>query len=563
MVRLVYLIQLIVISFSISSCGDSFLVETRGAHGQANEADAYFAKTISSPEFFQLMDSSFANFGEIDPNDSEAIWAVSQSQKFAEHKSVLIRKWALARGALPQILTPSIRQEIENNDLLQRIARMPDFLRSMLKFFVDDSYIIAEIQNKITSILDKVLKRQTNLHKKINYRFDHFLTAKPKVVEGNLTYSEFAFEEQFVRWYYIFSIDNFWTDDKPLDNDNHGIQLLSSLQVLSELQYSLGIAVPGQSTPHGGLSFDAKEGAVATPSKFDLRAEPDATRYFSGKFKLSYKNGDIVDIASDLSETWVNIPTATTLDEQAKLWMAGAKLFERLRPAHYEKLSNFYDHALCKEAFGMPLSILASMNTLLNGPFIDVENRLVRKYAKIPNNTAPFQLNADEPAGLIDMIRAAHAVYLWAEQLRNQDDLINTQSEHGLDVTPIAAAFPRLKDVLRLLLQSMLKKNVGPEQLEHTLKNLNLSELAEVIVVLTKIEKNIIQSSYLKKAIETMTRHFFAKKINSQLSQPKLSQADVAWVVALIDSLATTDNPMALSKEFADLHSYVKEKMAP
>ena len=532
-----------------SSCGMPTINDRHGS--MAMDANANTLKILRDPKFRDLLDKKLSESSDISLTDEKSIWALSYSTNYFPKKSgSLLIDWAKARGSLPQILVPQVREEIAKDSTIQTILSLPSFLKSIVNFFVNDEDIIAEIQAQITKLIDKIVQATTKLNTKVNFRFDHFI-AVPNTYGDDINNSEFNLNDQILRWSMVFAADNYWDDLKPMTFDTHGLQVFETLRSLSELQYALGLYDDSKNNKRG-LTQDISTGSTGELGPFDLRKDPQGKRYLSGRFRITYKNASVVKTATELKEHWEAIPTKVSLDEQAKLWMMGAKLFERLRPANRHLVPEIYKVALPNEVHGLPLTILMTMKPLLDGPFIDHSKYKLFKYAQVPGTYA-----SEEGAGFMEAIRLAHALMLWTSQLENHSDLLKDASL-SIEAQKIKHAPAQLREALQFVMQYLIGNFLNTNSLQQTIDSLDIENQAEAAFVLAKIEK-LLDSPLLESVIEILRNDLVSNKVAKILKNENIGQSELLWIVFYLKSI---EDELSNDGDYLNFINFIEDRLA-
>src|SRR5690606_22054107 len=108
--------------------------------------------------------------------------------------------------------------------------------------------------------------------------------------------------DQIARWRLNLAAEGVWSGDAPVAFHDHGLQLLGTLQTLSEWQYLFGINKDGKGDTIGGLTFDLDTG-LQSLTHVNLDALSEQQFFLSGSYQLSYQNQDTAETTLDLIET--------------------------------------------------------------------------------------------------------------------------------------------------------------------------------------------------------------------------------------------------------------------
>jgi len=488
-----------VLSFSLlySSCEETPLTKKK-----KERAEEYVPLNYKRVKGLTLNDSQTSKV--INEADAvEQLDAIARCDCGEKTKLKYFRTFNTTHGSLPQILVPTIREKIRTDSKLQTLAALPAGLGNLLKgIFASDDKITETISEEIAEQLKKNTPGGTSLGKNPPIRLDGFVP----LTQGSVPPNAFNLNEQVVRWALVFSTPNLFEGKSGVGGGDHGPQTLEMMRALMEWNYMFGLdprpPQPGQNPGmYGGLSIDvANVNQVAGP--FDPRITPDAKRFFSGIYSLNALTAaSAVDLAILAREEWqVRQPSTIHLRDQARLWSAAAFAFARLRPENRSSISGMFGQKgvalFPTNAHELPLAFLPTLQALLEGGFIDKNERAIYSSARVGGQQSPVRATVGEISYLLD------AMLNWTIQLRNIDQAqVNPASIEKLRATP-----GKFVPALQLSSNRVLSDNffVDQEQFGVTIRTLNtadplsLVDGARALYALARTEQEVLHSPFIR-----------------------------------------------------------------
>ena len=482
-----------------------------------------------APAFSTLRNGSLDRF-TVDGNlalgtDAEAILAVGQSGLRRSQAAKIAATTVTELGVLPEILTPSVRAEIQSNDMLGILKNLPDILGgSLLEQFASDAALGGKVRSGLSEKLSAGLAPMggSTLGTRMPFHFDHFVRPSKSVLA-------ITSHLQAAHWNLAWSDDGLWTGGRPLDGIDHGLQLLTVLRTLSEWTYVFGISAKGEPSPFGGLLKKWNQGAL-TPSKPLPITDPSMPEMiFTGDITISVPaNKSALDLATQGGEQWTSTATTLPLIEQAAVWIAGAKAFGRMRADRRTKAGSLFNSStpvLSAAAAKLPLLFLINMGKMLDGPFINAKTQKIFM--------AGCASDACPTADARSTVRLVEALSEWILAT----DQINGAGLDAETAGKITAATPKLKTALQLAMRTLsgdLTVDVTSAS-EHWLNVLitptdgidPASVSAEVIGTMASVERNVLNSPLLQLRI-TALANGHAKKFYGSENSLK-SMGSILW----------------------------------
>jgi hypothetical protein len=459
------------------------------------------------PETKEALDADGLASFAVDPqlpfyNNFDSVMAASESGLARSMIARIASENAVRRGVLPQILVPSVREEVSSNKMLPVIQSLPAGIGSILvNAFASDEKLTEKIQEGVQEKLNRGTASYggSNLRTRLAFNFDHFSSS------GN-DKSTFDIASQAGRWNLAWAEDGIWTGGPPLDGYDHGLQVLGILRNLSEWSYLFGIGNGGNLSGIGGLTKRWESGNLVISRPLIPTDPLISNELLTGSFQIAFPtNVSSLDLATHGGEQWRSDVSTVPLLEQASLWLAGAKAFSRLRIDHRRFSSDLFtgiSPVLSSSVSMLPLLFLNSMSTMLDGPFINSTSHKIYNVACAAENC--------ELADARSVARLALALARWNGAISNVDTA-------GLDAatqTKLLEATPKLKAALQLVIQTLtgeLTEEVQVEGQQWLAVKTSINSIldrssvsAEVIGTLTYIERNILNSELIRERITVL-----------------------------------------------------------
>jgi hypothetical protein len=456
------------------------------------------------------------------------------------------RNLAVSPGVLPELLVPTIREEIRANEKLKLLTSLNEEFASIArKLFLDERTILTEIRTALVEKIHTASGWGQNLARE-KIRFSPFPPVGAFATAGADWAQFFSVANQAVRWNFIFSQEGMWTGVSPLSRTDHSYQLLGVMLALSEWQYMFGLSRTPAGLPYGGLTLATDNPTGSGLTEFDPRKPYSVSRFITGRYAVSYRPGmDAVDTVFNARETWTNIYDGLSLDEQAKVWSSAARILHRTRPRNRNFTSNLFDPVrgiLPDETHFLSLVVLPGFQDLLGSRFINEETRKIRTY--FPPGAVYEAEEVLDARRLMALTRALEAVNLWYQELENISD-INLSKDL---TSELSSAGPTLKRGMQFLIQVILAQfgktlEAGSNDMQLVVANgtppLTAAEAAEVITTLANAERTVLPSDFLHMKLGRLSDWFvreYLQRVNVDATT-QLGTADLMWTLALLNAL--------------------------
>ena len=496
----------------------------------------------------KISDINLSGFGS-----DGTLWALSSCDCEPTKLQSYLEKIAEGRGVLPQILMPSIREELKNNATLANLQKLP--LGGVLAgIFTTDARLAKSVASGLSDKLENS-PGGSELGKRLTLRFDGFQALK----SGE---NSFNFSDQIARWHNVFSANGMWANGSAVDGKDHGLQTLEVLRSLAEWSYLVGIDKNTSGGYYGGLTVSAKDGALTLNGPVDPRSKAQPAWFLSGIYSIDYEAESAKELATSVHEKWTRAKqNSVTLDEQARFWHTAAVAFKRLRPENRKDVGSLFiadkKGVLPTEAHELPLAFLTSLKTLLPGPFIDKDSRLVRAEASFSAG------DSDKEADVLALARLTRALVAWISELKTVTK--DTVSESTLVKVESAAA--DLLPPLQLAVQTILQNHSQPAgdqggtfgiALIQNGENLDLASSAEVLLALIEAESLVVESQFLRTRIEAILDWYGGDLLANKTS---MNLEELLWMRALSAAAGkyTDKNPAWVSGALSFADKKLKE----
>ena len=453
-------------------------------------------------------------------DDPEILWVMAQCGCHPMAQVDVYKKLALARGVLPQLLVPTVREEIRKNPQLRTLLSLPELFGGLFKRILTSDQSLSNqvrdgLSQKIQAGVGGILKND------VPFRFDHFVSPGRDLQES------FAVADMAARWNLIFATPNLWQGQTPIAFNSHGLQVLESLRVLSEWKYLFGIDPNSMGGFYGGLAIDADGRANNQLKRFDPREEPSAQRIVSGQYQLVIREGQALDLVINVKESWQRGPEEPTITEQAMLWNSAALAFMRLRPdrrtAATSRLFGPEGQALLPtDAHMLPLIFLPGMQGVLEGRMANVPNRVISDPSK-PSERVSYR----------SLAKLGRAIMTWILALEKIESAKIPEAQRE----QLKAAPTQLREALRLVVHNILKD----QALRNPSRNHTVAEIAEALAFLADVEQKLLPSLHLEETVIDAFHRFASARLApiwTGQGTEAMSLDDILWTNMALTSIA-------------------------
>lgn len=467
--------------------------------------------------------------------DPELLLALGQCECAEGAAGAVLKSLVTHRGALPQFLVPSVRDQIRNNPQLQTLLNLPLGLGNILQgIFASDAKIAEKIR---AGLSEKVAKATGNdvAASGTAFVFDGFVDYTADTPTGG-----FDVSAQAKRWSFVFGQSALWTGGAGLAGNGNGLQAIAALQILSDFRYLLGLAPNPNGGFYGGLTVDPRALVGSPLTKFDPRIQVDEKRTITGKYQVTFPtSASALDLALKAKETWTRSGDEITLAEQAVLWSAGALIFKRLRPENRAATAKMFgpepDFVLPLDTHRIALSLLPGLQFLTGEPFVDKDTRQVFQTAKLTPAVAGAVAPLAVPTSQARLIRALMS---WSIELSN----LTAAQLPPNELEKLAKAPLDMKEGVKLGIGNLFKYyfrdqtgvqngvGYGIARDPNAEEWVSMGEAGEVIATLASAARLQLASPLLREMTSGALHWFAATYFQAdRLALQKPSAADIIW----------------------------------
>lgn len=374
-------------------------------------------------------------------SDPDLAMALSYCDCATQAASRMFLSRASNQGVLPQVFVPQIREAIATNPKLSALNNLGILGEFLKKRFAGDEKIAGQVRDSLSEKLQASLASTggTSLGSRVAFQFGLFdmIPTSAVAVDANT---------QMTRWNLVAGRKELWSGAKPLDGVDHGLQLLETARMIAEWAYIFGIGSDGKPNGWGGLAEDIATGNTQLAKPTDPSLAPVTSGlFFSGILTIAYPNSTLVQMATQVRETWSLQPDRVPLLTLARMWNAAALAFMDFRPdlsVASRSIMQVQNGVLSPGVQKLPLVWLNSMSPLL-------ETRLINKEARSIRNEA---YGSETPANLESLIALARALQNWRIATTNA-------AASGLTPDLVAKLTPvpeKLTQPIQLIVQNVL-----------------------------------------------------------------------------------------------------------
>lgn len=418
-----------------------------------------------------------------------------------------LRDLALARGVLPEALSPAVRETVKQSGVIKAIQTIPGLgsLSSLMSLFMSDKKLAKEIRSSLDKRISQSMSVGNNsLSASVPYNFDLFksLTAKDS---AKLQFAKsFHVEELATKWINTLADSRLWEQYESGQgfSDSHALQVLTLANVVAEMTYLYGLDPAESGARYGGLAIDP----FKSMTQFTRYVEGGKNQYpiVSGEYTLSIPEQSSINLALEANESWNHsVPAGISLLEQARFLHGMGLAYYRLQPSKRNpglaKLfasseGGFFPSYIHK----MPLVGLASIAGLLSKGYVDLANFSIRQFPKLS------ETDQETAADLPSLLALVEALNVWVVVLEDSQ-----YDELPIDIAKqIEESKPTLKDALRLAVQNIVARHVTHGKVngfnfsgfklvlsKNDMRPVDFSTYARTIAVLAGIDQTSFQES--------------------------------------------------------------------
>lgn len=517
--------QFVAIALILAACGASELDPDVRAD-RPKENGNY--NTFSAEEFRNL--AVPASWGFSDTNETMAVLSITGFSR--PYASKLLINGATRPGVLPQILAPSVRSEVGTNGAF-RFLRDKPIGDSLLRQFATDENMAAEVRKSLAKMLTNGLANYggSTLPQRYKFNFDHF-------VPGAAGTNSFDVQDQAAKWNLVWSTDGLFAGKSPIDGVDHGLQLLHVLKTMSEWAYVLGLNTDGNLAKFGGLTKRWENNTLISAKPVASGDPAFSKQLITGRYAVVVpRNISAIDLALRGGEQWGSVIQPVMLQEQANLWLSAANAFSRLRADQRRYTYALYagqDPVLGARVDLLPLAFLASMATLLDGPFIDADSQRVFAFACPDKNC--------QLANVRSISRLTFALARWVEATSGIASVPMDPAARAQIMEAQGALKKGLQFAARALMGEMTETRYIGGRRWLTIKMIGIADSdaaavsAEAIGTLAYVERRILNSQLVRDRIRMLANgHAASYFVDSQSTR---SGEAILWNARMLRELS-------------------------
>lgn len=472
------------------------------------------------------------------------------------------------KGVLPEVLVPAVREAIRTNDKLKLLQQLAGPFSGVLqRLFLNDDALLDEVRSGVYELVQKSTGWKS-LEKK-PFRFSLFPPVTPSKADSEIIWStQFETIEQAIRWNYFFASNSLWSGAIVNFENDHSLELAQVALIASEIQYIFGLTKSPSGQPYGGLTLSVENPKGDGVRDFDPRQSYTTPRYVSGRYRANLPvTLDAVEAAMNARESWTNHVDVFSLEEQARLWSASARMLERMRPSARTFTKPFYDATtgiFPTEVYSMPFLFLASIESLLTKQFINENTLTIKTLVAAPGAQPIADLTGKARA--MAMTQLLEALTLWYEQLKTVGDINLSQDLKA----QLIAAPKSLKRAMQFTTAELLNEAVrsvpgsSSQLIEVAFQGSptitgDIAASAQVITTLARMSRLVMRSQFLEDRLTTLVNTFGTHTLQNLSNTPITERpAQLFWTLALYNEWEKHNPDPKTMPWFAQAHTDLK-----
>lgn len=480
-------------------------------------------------------------------NADDLIWAVSECQCASKWTYLVLKTTLETRGALPQVLVPQVREAILKDSRIRSVINLPGGADGVIaRIFANDSQLESTIRSTLVSMIQTAWQNPLRIGASGNLLFDGFPPLPwergsfNSTGDDNIRPSGFDLSKAALRWILIGSVPAPWAvgparnqSGNPLEQD---IQLLSWTRMMAEVNYVLGISRGFDGRIYGGLMLNPLN-PEASLTGFEAQPASGAPSLaMSGKLSVSYQPMNALKLILNGREQWQRLPGLIELQEQARIWKAGALLFRGLRLESRKYPGAIFGsnsaNLFPADAQRLGLAFLQGMSVLLAEQFVSLQSMSIGDAFSIPEQRV---LRAE--TDVLSMVRIASAMAEWLTEIQTIDSSGLPDDDKTLMRTK---AGPDIRDAIRLAVFRGLRRSADWQSFESGDGKMSLANQAEMIAVFAKIEQELLRSGFVRRRLAVFGQKMIddlVARSSSRGGRLDLNPEEAIWVRLALDRL--------------------------
>ena len=469
-------------------------------------------------------------------DQDELAWAIASCQCSPRWAHKVLVRTLEANGPLPQVLVPQIREAILRDKRIQAVINLPGGPEGVVsRLFTSDQQLENQIRSSLLSTIQMAWQNALKVGASQQLNFDGFTPFPwrvPAAQDGRPVRPEgFDVSGLALRWLLIANAEAPWTAgpgrsraDLPLEQD---IRLVSWARMMAEINYVLGVKRGFDGRIYGGLMINPRDNTGGLLG-FEMLPETGAPMLaMSGQMRVAYQPMSSIKLITSGSEKWVRMPGTISLQEQARVWRAGASIFKGLRLESRKYPAALFGTAdvnlFPPDAQRLGLAFLQGMQVLLGEELIAFDVLTVGD-----NFSIPEQRVQRTETDIASLVRVGAAAAAWVQELQALDS-------SGLkedDKATLRSGLPKLQDALRLSVLRGIRRAMDWGAFEESAKGLPLARQAELIATFASVEQELMRSGYVRRKMAAFAQRMIEnlRSRQNQASYIDLTPEEAIWV---------------------------------
>lgn len=476
----------------------------------------------------------------------ELIWAVAECQCAPRWSHMVLKRTLETRGALPQVLVPQIREAILKDSRIRSVINLPGGADGVIaRMFANDSQLESTIRSTLISMVQTAWQNPLRIGASESLLFDGFPPLPWERVNGTpgssgLRPRGFDVSTAALRWVLIGSVPPPWTAGPgksqvglPLEQD---VQLISWARMMAEINYALGVSRSFDGRIYGGLMINPLD-PTATLTGFEAQPKTGAPQLaMTGKMNVSYQPMSSLRLILNGREKWQRLPGLVELQEQARVWKAGALLFRGLRLEARKYPGALFGsnsaNLFPSDAQRLGMAFLQGMNGLLAEEFVSLQSMSIGDAFSIPE-----QKVLRSESDVLTLVRITSAMVDWLAEIRTIDSSGLSEEDKALMRDK---AGPDIRDAVRLAVLRALRRSADWLGFENGDAKFSLVNQAEMIAVFAKVEQEHLRSGFVRRRLAVFGQKMIdglVQRAAGQGGRLDLSPEETIWVKLALDRL--------------------------
>jgi hypothetical protein len=473
----------------------------------------------------------------------ELAWSIASCQCSPRWAHKVLSRTLEANGPLPQVMVPQVREAILRDKRIQAVVNLPGGPEGVIsRLFTSDQQLDSQIRSNLLATIQMAWQNPLKIGSSQSLNFDAFTPFPWRVpaAQGGRVVRPDGFDvgSLALRWLLVANAEAPWTTgpgrvrpDLPLEQDIH---LVSWARMMAEINYLLGLKRGFDGRIYGGLMINPRDNSGGLLG-FEMLPETGAPMLaMSGQMRVAYQPVSAIKLIINGNEKWARLPGTIDLQEQTRIWRAGAAIFKGLRnesrkyPAALFGVSDV--NLFPPDAQRLGLAFLQGMQVLLGEELIAFDVLTIGD-----NFSIPEQRVQRSETDISSMVRVAAAAAAWVQELQS----IESSGLKEDDKVLLRSGLPKLQDALRLSVLRGIRRSLDWGAFEGAGKGLPLARQAELIATFAAIEQDIMRSGYVRRKMAAFTHRMLENisvRVNSA-SYVEFSPEEAIWIKSALSRI--------------------------